>query len=231
MSDTQPSWAEVISRAITSRLRSLVTAQVGTVVAWNRTTQTADVRMATKRPVPRADGTLAAEAYPVLADVPVLFLQGGGTALTYELTEGDGLLVIALQWSIRDWLVTGEIDLPSDLRDHHLAHAVAIPCFARTPLEPDADQATRLTAPTMVKVYAPEVRLGDDGASFAALASKVDADFERFYNLFANWTPVAGDGGLALKTAFTAAFGPTNPFGPGGSDPLEPTACEKVKIA
>jgi hypothetical protein len=249
LSGSQPSWAEVIRRAILSALRSVVTSQAGVVVAWNRDAQTADVRLVCDRPLPRVDGTLAADRYPILADVPVLFLQGGGSALTYELAEGDGLLVVALQWSIRDWLQSGKTGLPSDTRNHHLAHAVAIPCLARAPLTPDADHATKLAAPTMLKVEAPEVRitgttmakvfadevrLGDDSATSAALASKVDTAFANVVAALSDPTSWAGvttppGAAAALAAAFTAAFLPTLP-GPPGPHPIDPTPAAKVKI-
>ena len=40
---------------------------------------------------------------------------------------------------------------------------------------------------------------------FVALAAKVDAEIQRIWDLFANWTPVPQDGGAALKTAASAA--------------------------
>jgi hypothetical protein len=135
---------------------------------------------------------------------------------------------VCLQRSIRDWLRTGNAGLPTDVRTCHLAHAVAIPCISRTPLTPDADSAAVLFAPAMLKLFAPEVRIGDDTATPVALATPADANLARWFALFNGWTPVPNDGGAALKTAFTTAFGPS-PFGPGGSDPMVHTAAAKVK--
>jgi len=63
------------------------------------------------------------------------------------------------------------------------------------------------------------IKLGADGqltanggSDYVALASKVDALWSALYELFSiGWTPVAQDGGAALKTAFAIAFPPPGP--------------------
>ena len=56
-----------------------------------------------------------------------------------------------------------------------------------------------------IVVTAPEVRLGSDSAAqFVALANLVDERFQQLAAVFDTWTPVAGDGGAALKLALTA---------------------------
>jgi hypothetical protein len=51
-----------------------------------------------------------------------------------------------------------------------------------------------------------DVTIGESSPGFVALSAKVDALWLSFYNMFSGWTPVAQDGGTALKTAFTTAF-------------------------
>ena len=114
MSGTQPNLVDLIARGIASALADVFTVQAGTVVAWTREKQVADVQLVCSRPVPRSDGSAATERPPVLPDVPVLFPQGGGSSLRFELAEGDGLRVVCLQFSIRDWLRNGNASLPSD---------------------------------------------------------------------------------------------------------------------
>ena len=61
-----------------------------------------------------------------------------------------------------------------------------------------ADGSVEITAPAGVSV--------GTGSDSVAMAAKVDALWNAFYTMFSAWTPVAQDGGAALKTAFTAAF-------------------------
>lgn len=253
MAGLVPTLQEVLQRAIASALDDVWTSGVGRVVAYSPAAQTADVELVVTRPVPKADGTYAQETLPILPDVPVLFPQGGGFSLTWELAANDGLLVVYLKNSVDNWIRTGVVSEPGDLRTHHLAHAVAIPCVSRSALTADPDHATVLTAPAVVKIVAPEVqvnaatvakvtspevRLGDATASqFAALAQKVDDNFNRIASWLAGttagggaipkWTPVPNDGGLALQTFVIQQLARTA-NAPDGAPVATP--CSKVKI-
>ncbi len=60
-----------------------------------------------------------------------------------------------------------------------------------------------VTAQNMVGLLAPLAILGGN-SDFVALAAKVDAQLAALDAVFSAWTPVAFDGGLALKTLLTA---------------------------
>ncbi len=58
------------------------------------------------------------------------------------------------------------------------------------------------------------VHLGErDASDFVALASKVDAEFARIWDMLSNWTPVAQDGGAALKLLVGPAAALVEPVG------------------
>lgn len=62
------------------------------------------------------------------------------------------------------------------------------------------------------------VYVGDAPEDFVANATKVDAEFDRLWQVLGTWTVVAQDGGLALQTAANAA-----------SSGREPVACTQLK--
>lgn len=56
------------------------------------------------------------------------------------------------------------------------------------------------------KVVATAIELGTGLVTdYAANATKTDAEFARIWNMLSAWTPVANDGGAALKTLIAAA--------------------------
>jgi len=75
--------------------------------------------------------------------------------------------------------------------------------------------------------WSPSVlELGDTGGDYAALAAKVDANFEALFDLFSDWTPMLNDGGTALKTLWTAWLA-----GPPPRTQFDAVGSAKVKVS
>jgi hypothetical protein len=92
----------------------------------------------------------------------------------------------------------GKVD-PGDVRTHHLGSCFAVPGAA--PSSKKLDQANDPDGAMVLE--APMIKAGKNAEDFAALASLVDANFQKVKDLFLNWMPVPNDGGAALKLAST----------------------------
>lgn len=96
-----------ISQGIKDDIMStLHSAMPGIIKSFNSDLQTAVVQTAIRRRVKREDG-LKHEADPVLADVPVLFLGGGNSRLTFPVQAGDECLVLFADHCIDAWYQSG----------------------------------------------------------------------------------------------------------------------------
>ena len=68
----------------------------------------------------------AAEALPVLQDVPIVWPSGGGVTLTLPVAAGDECLLVIADRCIDAWWQSGGVQLPMDSRAHDLSDAFAI---------------------------------------------------------------------------------------------------------
>lgn len=101
----------------------------GRVQSYDPATQTADIVPLVRKQVARPDGEYTFEALPVLPSVPVLFPRAGDWFMSLPIAEGTYGLVIVCAPAIGHWRVgNGDVTDPGDLRRHHMAHAVFMPC-------------------------------------------------------------------------------------------------------
>ena len=214
--DLAPTPAEIFIRGMDSRLLDVFTAGPGIVQSYDPATQCADILPGIKRPIDTEDGDTVSEDLPVIPNVRVCFPRGGGFAITWPLSTGDEVVLLHCHLSPSAWREgDGTPQAPIDLRLHGLGSVFALPMLCRDSRAVSSAQASQ----NAFVVSGPLVVLGDSGASdFAALSSKVDANFQKIVSLFSIWTPTPNDGGAALKTASSGlSFGTT--------------ACAKVKIS
>lgn len=191
-----PSFPEVVRRALESRLGDVFTTLPGRIQTYDTATQTADVALVVRRPLPTGEESDPVyEEVPVLPNVPILFPRGSGGAyaITWPLQAGDHVLVIFTTWSFASWRRTGETSDPGDLRPHHPGNAVAYPAMAPN------DQALSQAAIPALVIEGTEIRIGKNAAQFIAMANKVLTELTKIKNMFTSWTPVPNDGGAALK--------------------------------
>jgi len=199
--------------------------------------QFVDVLPTLQRVVIDADGLPQNEAYPVIPMVPVGYAQGGGFFVSLPLAVGDIVLLVFAERSLDAWIESARHGaqaavVPGDVATHTLQGAIALPCgpAPRASLLTGVDASDVVlgtTSGTILQRWKADGTIvfaeGTDPALMdaAALAKKVDAYIASMDALFrTSWTPVANDGGAALKAKFAVAF-PTPP----GS-----TASEHVKI-
>jgi hypothetical protein len=170
-----PSQAEIIRRALESRISDVWTCLPGRVESYDSATQTADVLPTVRRPVPQADEEEPPihEDLPVLPNVPVLFPRGGGYAITWPLQPGDHVLLVIATLSPQAWRTSGQPSDPGDLRLHHLGSAMAIPCLA-----PATTPLAQASQPALI-VEGTEIRLGLGAVEYVALAAKVLTELQK----------------------------------------------------
>ncbi len=120
-------FTEQIGRTIEEFLSGIHTAVPGEIKHFNPATCTASVLPKGQFKTP--DGRVF--DYPVVNEVPVIFLQGGqDVTIAYPIKAGDGCLLIICEQALDYWKYGG--DTKADLK-HDLTNAVALPGLFNRP--------------------------------------------------------------------------------------------------
>lgn len=116
---------EGLGSIIFSILRGKVdTITVGIVESYDPDSQIVTVQPAIKRKRENEDES---KPRPVLADVRIVFPGSGDYWLTFPITAGDPVLLLAPSRSLDNWLNSGGIVDPGSDRIFDLSDAVAVP--------------------------------------------------------------------------------------------------------
>ncbi len=205
---------EVIRTAIETHLSEVHVSLIGRIESYNAETNRATVKLELQHYVSDGEGGYVPEDYPVLPEVPIAFPQGGGFCITFPLAKGDPVLVVFADVPIGAWISKGEKTESGIVEWHGLGGAVAYPGL-QPKKSPIADASTTSmvlgkdgTAAAQIEITGSQVKLGG-GAEFVALANKVQAWFDAFNAAVSGWSPVAQDGGAALKTALGSLYSGT----------------------
>lgn len=102
------------------------TANVGTVVSFDRDCQTATIQVGIEMDL---NGSI--QPIAPLLDVPVLFPRVGARGITWLLEAGDDGLIVFCDRAIGRWLDEGSTVYPEDTRIKHLSDAIFIPGIKR----------------------------------------------------------------------------------------------------
>jgi hypothetical protein len=167
--------AELIQRAMESRTADIITGLPCKVKEYfPGADPTADLIPVVKRTLPTDNESFVSEALPVIPNVPILFPRGGGGAyaITWPLQPGDHVWIVVSVYAFSQWRNSGEVSEPGDQRLHSLGNCYAIPGVALK-----SDDLSQSNIVAMV-LEAPEIRLGKNASDFAALASKVEKNFD-----------------------------------------------------
>jgi hypothetical protein len=106
---------------------------------------TAKLQPATKSVIRKPDGTTEEVTLPVIPDVPVHFMGGGGITTTFGLKSGNEGFSVPAALGIDGWHQQGGVQSPGDTRQHALWDAVFIPGIRSDPnklkgVSPDSTQ-------------------------------------------------------------------------------------------
>lgn len=174
---TDPSLSDVLREATAAATGLLHTSLPGVVLDYNRTEQTAKVRLVVRGRRKLVDGGFEVFERAPLVRVPIVWPGGGAGALTFDLEAGDPVVVVFAERDVSRWLVTGRAPSdPVDSRTHDLSDGYAIP-----QVRPYADPlpGTAVLAGAAV-LSADDIRLGSSAAAqFIALAPLVLAELQK----------------------------------------------------
>jgi hypothetical protein len=122
-----PKLPDVLQRLKSDVMKSINCCKVGAIESFDAEKRTAKVQVAFKRTVsdPQTKGTKVL-SFPVLVDVPVVTLQGGGGALTFPIAQGDECLLFFADANIDAWFQNGGQATPFDGRRHDPSDAFAL---------------------------------------------------------------------------------------------------------
>ncbi len=204
MTTSIPTLADVLRMVLEQHSDGTRVALPAEVVSWSSSNpERADVRPTIR--LVRRDSTGARLTFRplVISGVPVGFPGSGSYGLTWPLQPGHTGLLVFADRSIDEWLVTGQSDNdPQHPRRHDYADGMFLP-----QLRPYGGlTASQVDGGAMV-LSGDALHLGAGGLTAAqelAYRTSVQAQLDALEAVFTAWTPVATDGGLALKTALTA---------------------------
>lgn len=107
---------EIIRRTLNGELSGMHVALPGKVVAYNATTNLADVQVMIQQSVWDDDGNRTYEDVGTLPGVPVQWPRGGGFKMTLPLAAGDFGALIFCSDGIGEWRTSGQSSQPADTR-------------------------------------------------------------------------------------------------------------------
>ena len=183
-----------------------------TVVSYDKDTQTVTVKIVPcfRRRDPSQGNDVVCYSPPVVSGVPVSFLRGGTSSLTFPLVAGDPGLLMVCDRSIDEWKSTGnDRTEPQDQRRHDISDAYFYP-GGSSPAVPIPAAGVDATAAVL---RGDEVKLGDATASSAvALGPPVTTNLTTLEAALATASSAAiaaavpADGGIAAFTAFASSL-------------------------
>jgi hypothetical protein len=155
----------------------------GTVIAYDASTNLADIELQVTDSFEDDEGDVVREDYPTLIGVPVVFPRSKKAFFAWEVEKGDRVAVMFASQAIDQWLGTGTKSAPGDLRRHDLSHAFAVPgLYPMTEPVPANDRqaggaAIGIPGGNQIRFTPTEIKLGRNATDAVALASKVMAVF------------------------------------------------------
>ncbi len=207
MIDT-PTTADVIQFFLDDDRAQLFVAVPGKVQSYDAAKQTVVVTPMTKVVSRNADDERIVDTLTALPEIPVEWPRGGGYFLTMPLEEGDEGLIIFTDTDLGAWRDSGQVSDPGDERRHGLGGAVFRPGLSSVARALTGAATGHLVlgkegGAAAIHLDGSTVQLGAAGGNFVALANLVTAQLADLKSAINGWTPVANDGGAALKVALT----------------------------
>lgn len=117
----EQSLASLLQLAQLDTLNTINCHQVGEIISFDPSNQTAEVQIKMLRPY---NGEL--KKYPVLLDCPCIVLSGGEGRLTFPIKAGDSCLVLFNDKDLDNWFASGNATQPRTPRMHNFSDAIAL---------------------------------------------------------------------------------------------------------
>lgn len=106
--------------------------QVGQIISFDASNQTAQVQISVLRQVPdptKNPPVYVPRAYPLLVTCPVFIQSGGSGHLTFPIVAGDPCLVLFNDRDLDVWWTTGNTAVPNSDRAHDLSDGLVLVGF------------------------------------------------------------------------------------------------------
>jgi len=117
----EPDLSKVLADKKDNIFSTLNCHHIGKIYSFDKTTQSAQVEIMVLRQLGDQ-----AKTYPLLIDIPVIFLQGGGSFIEFPIKKGDYCLVLFNDRDIDNWWTAENKSLPNTQRKHSIADGIAI---------------------------------------------------------------------------------------------------------
>lgn len=167
-----PGLPAVLRAALDARMVDVHTGIPGHVETYDASKLRASVQIEVRQARYDEAGERVPDRLPVVCNVPVLFVGGGGSRLTFPVKRGDQCWLMFCEASLDRWGERGGDVDPEFDRRHHISSAVCLVGLS------DFGHAKAAHA-TATVLEGDDVRIGDD--SGGALATKADIDALRQY--------------------------------------------------
>lgn len=121
-----PEMSDVLDNLKNDIFKSLHCCLVGNVVGVDYRSQTVSVQLGVKKLISIGnDGRRVLEDYPVLVEVPFIFLRGGSSYISVNIMPGDPCVVFFADRDFENWYFSNTPLTPQALRSHDLSDGIA----------------------------------------------------------------------------------------------------------
>lgn len=170
------SLSQVLDTHTDGRFQDVHVSVPGQIVSW--TSGTATVQPTVRKPLTSADGVLVYETLPQIQNVPCFVQAAGGFICSMPYTAGDPVMLIFSEQSYAEWLATGQISSPKDIRRHGVGYPFAIPGPRPASKALSSLSSTKMVVgrdgqEELITIGAGQLDLGVTGVQFVALANLV----------------------------------------------------------
>lgn len=97
--------------------------------------------------------------YPIISNVPVMFLSSGDASFTMPVKQGDKCLLLFMDRDISTWSLGSDNEAPKSKRSHHLNDAVAVIGLNNTVTKSKAEN----NQDVLITYSGSDIRLKPDG--------------------------------------------------------------------
>lgn len=201
----QVSVPEILDEHAAGILQDVHVSVPAKIVSWT-TTGLATVQPTVRKPLQSMDDQLVYETLPEIKNVPCYIQAAGGFLCSMPYAAGDPVLLIFSEQSYAEWLATGQISNPKDIRRHGIGYPFAIPGPRPTSLALQDVNGSAMVigkdgSDQQIVIDSSFILLGKMATSFVALAAKVNSELSKIEGALGAATAPSGGGPVTYGTA------------------------------
>lgn len=209
--DDELSLEDVLDMARDAWLNEVHTMLPARVLSYDAASQTCSARPMVRRALPASDGSLVQETLPDVHGVPVCWPSAGPWFVHMPLAAGHGVLLACAERDYARWRQTGDVGDSTDIRNHSLSFAFAIPgARPRTAALGDVPAGTMVLGKdggSTIRIKdSGEIDVGTSAAQKVALENLVSDALTQLKTAINGAATHVGDGGAAFKANIITAL-------------------------